>query len=97
MMSFDTTAMNVYLIAVLSRSPPSRWSSRSAWSRPSVVRNRRVRLARHQSLRSYYGPPPRPATTEPRGRARPGWQDRHVRHVYECPVRRADLHPRRAP
>src|SRR5262245_60306529 len=62
----------------------------------AVVRNHRTRLARHESMRVYYGRLAHhhgPARRAPRGRTVRSWQDRAVRHVYECQMRRADLHP----
>ena len=54
MLSFDTTAMNVYLIGVFTIAAIALVLSLGVVT-TEVVRNRRLRLARHQSLRAYYG------------------------------------------
>jgi hypothetical protein len=54
MLSFDTTAMNVYLIVVFTIAAIALVLSLGVVA-AEVVRNRRVRLTRHQSLRTYYG------------------------------------------
>lgn len=54
MLSFDTTAMNAYLIGVFTIAAISLVLSLGLTA-TEVVRNRRTRLARHQSRRAYYG------------------------------------------
>ena len=54
MLSLDTTTMNVYLIGVFTIAALALVLSLAVVT-TEVVRNRRIRLARHQSLRSYYG------------------------------------------
>ncbi len=54
MTSFDSL-VNVYLIAVFSFAALALVLSLGVVT-SGVVRNRRVRLASHQSLRAYYGP-----------------------------------------
>ena len=54
MLSFDTTAMNAYLIGVFTIAAIALVLSLGVVT-TEVVRNRRLRRARHQSLRSYYG------------------------------------------
>ena len=54
MLSFDTTAMNVYLVGVLTLAAIALVLSLGVVT-TEVVRNRRIRLSRHQSVRSYYG------------------------------------------
>ena len=54
MLSFDTTAINAYLIGVFTLAAIALVLSLGVVA-TTVVRNRRIRLTRHQSLRSYYG------------------------------------------
>jgi hypothetical protein len=54
MLSFDTTAMNVYLIGVFTLAAVALGLSLGVVA-TAVVRNRRVRLTRHESVRTYYG------------------------------------------
>ena len=54
MLSFDTTAMNAYLIGVFAIAAIALVLSLGV-ATAEVVRHRRLRLTRHQSLRSYYG------------------------------------------
>ena len=54
MLSFDTTAMNVYLISVFAIAAIAVVLSLGVVT-TEVVRNRRIRLTRHQSRRTYYG------------------------------------------
>ena len=54
MLSFDTTTMNVYLIAVFTIAAIALVLSVGVVS-SEVGRNRRIRLTRHQSVRTYYG------------------------------------------
>jgi hypothetical protein len=54
MTSFDSV-VNVYLIAVFSVAALTLVLSLGVVT-AGVVRNRRARLARHESLRAYYGP-----------------------------------------
>ncbi len=54
MLSFDTTAMNAYLIGVFAIAAIALVLSLGVVT-TEVVRHRRLRLTRHQSLRSYYG------------------------------------------
>ncbi len=54
MLSFDTTAMNVYLIGVFAIAAIALVLSVGVVA-TEVVRNRHLRLTRHQSLRAYYG------------------------------------------
>ena len=53
MLSFDTT-LNIYLVAVFSLAAVALVLSLGVVA-TAVVRNRRVRLSRHQSMRTYYG------------------------------------------
>jgi hypothetical protein len=54
MLSFDTTAMHVYLIGVFAVAAIALVLSLGV-AATEVVRHRHLRLARHQSLRTYYG------------------------------------------
>jgi len=54
MTSFDSL-VNVYLIAVFSLAALALTGALGVVA-TGIARNRRVRLARHQSLRAYYGP-----------------------------------------
>ena len=54
MLSFDTTAMNVFLIGVFTIAAVALVLSLGV-ATTEVVRHRRIRLTRHQSLRAYYG------------------------------------------
>jgi len=53
MLSFDTT-LNIYLIAVFSLAAVALVLSLGIVA-TAVVRNRRVRLSSHESMRTYYG------------------------------------------
>lgn len=55
MSSFDTTAVNVYLVSVFTIAALALVLALGVVT-TAVARNRKVRLSRHQSLRSYYGP-----------------------------------------
>jgi hypothetical protein len=54
MLSFDTAAMNAYLIGVFAITAIALVLSLGVVT-TGIVRNRRVRLGRQQSMRPYYG------------------------------------------
>ena len=54
MLFFDTTAMNVYVIGVFTIAAIALVLSLGVVA-TDVARHRRLRLTRHESLRSYYG------------------------------------------
>ena len=54
MLSFDTSLVDVYLIAVLSLAGVALVLALGVVTH-AAVRNRRARLAGHQSVRAYYG------------------------------------------
>jgi hypothetical protein len=54
MLSFDTTALDVYLVVAFGLAALALVLSLGVVA-PEVVHNRRIRLSRHQSLRTYYG------------------------------------------
>ena len=53
-MILDTTSISIYLIVVFAIAALTLVASLGVVVR-EVARNRRVRLARHQSVRTYYG------------------------------------------
>lgn len=56
MAAFDTTQMHLFLIGVFTLTALALVLSVGVLAE-TVLRNRRVRLARHQSMRTYYGRP----------------------------------------
>jgi len=54
MMSFDSSLVNAFLVAVFSLAGVALVLSLGVLG-TEVVRNRRLRLSSHQSLRTYYG------------------------------------------
>ena len=54
MLSFDTAAMNAYLIGVFAIAAIALVLSLGVVT-AGIVRHRRVRLGRHLSMRTYYG------------------------------------------
>lgn len=54
MLSFDTTALDVYLVVAFGLAALALVLSLGVVA-TTVARNRRIRLSRHQSLRTYYG------------------------------------------
>jgi hypothetical protein len=54
MLSFDTTALDVYLVVAFGLAALALVLSLGAVA-TEVARNRRIRLSRSQSMRTYYG------------------------------------------
>ena len=54
MLSFDTTTLDVYLVVAFGLAALALVLSLGVVA-TEVVHNRRIRLSRHQSLRTYYG------------------------------------------
>ena len=87
MVSFDPTTFDLLVIGFFALAAVGAVTGLAVVA-AAVIRHRRTRLARQQTVRTYY----RGLVAQPLTRpARRVWQHRAVRHVYECPMRWADM------